>query len=253
VRGPHVEGLLLPAHRRVLHLHAGTAARSWCACGAVRVRRSAWPARTVRRAHVFARVCFAQLVLLSVLPAAVRNPLKHVISKLDLPYAGQIGAAIGIALLAALVDSYLKAQKHTHPVTDGWKDKMEHSNKRLRAERNIYISAGCMFAFVVMCQLWALIKRVTDLEYASQQKDTNHNLLKKQIESNEKFKKEMAKDDKSLDAKSAEELRSQVKMLKDQNEMLQEQLEDKLAATAVNDSSSSSAGLRSRPAAKKAE
>jgi hypothetical protein len=45
------------------------------------------------------RAC-AQLVLLSVLPAAVRNPLKHVISKFDLPYAGQIGAAIGIALLA---------------------------------------------------------------------------------------------------------------------------------------------------------
>ena len=61
--------------------------------------RSACPARTVRRAHVFG-VCFAQLVLLSFLPAAVRNPLKHVISKLDLPYAGQIGAAIGIALLA---------------------------------------------------------------------------------------------------------------------------------------------------------
>jgi len=38
-----------------------------------------------------------------------------------------------------------------------------------------------------------------------------------------------------------------VKMLKEQNEMLQEQLEAKLAATAVNDSSSSSAGLRSRP------
>jgi hypothetical protein len=57
------------------------------------------------------------------------------------------------------VDSYLKAQKHTHPVTDGWKDKMEHSNKRLRAERNIYISAGCMFSFVVMCQMWSLIKR----------------------------------------------------------------------------------------------
>ena len=60
---------------------------------------------------------------------------------------------------SALVDSYLKAQKHTHPETDGWKDKMDHSNKRLRAERNIYISAGCMFAFVVMCQLWALVKR----------------------------------------------------------------------------------------------
>jgi len=32
---------------------------------------------------------------------------------------------------------------------------------------------------------------VTDLEHASQQKDTNHNLLKKQIEANEKFKKEV--------------------------------------------------------------
>ena len=39
-----------------------------------------------------------------------------------------------------------------------------------------------------------------------------------------------------------------VKMLKEQNEMLQEQLEAKLATTAINaSSSSSSSGLRSRP------
>ena len=35
-----------------------------------------------------------------------------------------------------------------------WKDKMEHTHKRLRAERNIYISAGCLFGFFVLCQLW---------------------------------------------------------------------------------------------------
>ena len=93
-----MEDLLLPAHRRVLHLHAGTAARSCCACGAVCVH-----AVHVLRAPCAALTCLvfvSQLVLRSVLPAAVRNPLKHVISKLDLPYAGQIGAAIGIALLA---------------------------------------------------------------------------------------------------------------------------------------------------------
>lgn len=43
-----------------------------------------------------------------------------------------------------------------------------------------------------------------------QKKETNHSLLKKQIEANEKFKKELDKSDKSLDAASADELRNQV-------------------------------------------
>ena len=33
----------------------------------------------------------------------------------------QVITAVGVALMAALVDSILKAQKHTHPDTDGWK------------------------------------------------------------------------------------------------------------------------------------
>lgn len=199
------------------------------------------------------------LVIMSYLPSAIRNPLNHIISKLSVPMSGQIIVGIGVILLAAFVDSYLKAQRHTHPETDGWKDKMEHSNKRLRAERNIYISAGCMFAFIVMCQLWALIKRVTDLEDSIQKKETNHEFLKKQIERNQAFQKEMAKDDQSLDTASADDLRKQVKMLKEQNKLMEEQLEAKLtsaasaAAAEVSASDVDTSGLRSRPAAKKKE
>ena len=41
-----------------------------------------------------------QLVVMSFLPSFVRNPLKHVVSKVDLPYASQIVVAIVVALLA---------------------------------------------------------------------------------------------------------------------------------------------------------
>merc|ERR1712216_398779 len=77
------------------------------------------------------------LMLIAYMPRVIRNPLKHVISKLDVPFSGQVLTAFGIALLAALVDSCLKAKKHTHPDTDGWKDKMEHTAKR-RGQSAIY-------------------------------------------------------------------------------------------------------------------
>jgi len=126
---------------------------------------------------------------------------------------------------------------------------MEHSNKRLRAERNIYISAGCMFAFVVLCQIWSLIARVTDLEAEALKKETNHNLLKKQIESNKKFQEELSKD---IDTASADDLRKQLRRLTEQNASLQARLEEfeSAAASAENDSAAAS-GLRSRPAAGK--
>jgi len=79
----------------MLHLPAGTA------------RRASRPARRSRcccapLTAVF-RVCaLRQLMLISVLPSAVRNPLKHIISKLDVPYAGQAIMAVGVALLAGM-------------------------------------------------------------------------------------------------------------------------------------------------------
>ena len=42
-------------------------------------------------------------------------------TKHDPVLPAQVITAVGVALMAALVDSILKAQKHTHPETDGWK------------------------------------------------------------------------------------------------------------------------------------
>ena len=129
-------------------------------------------------------------------------------------------------MLAALVDSCLKAKKHTHPETDGWKDKMEHTAKRLRAERNIYISGGTMFAFVVLCQLWVMIKRVSDLEADLTKMDNNHNLLKKQIAGNQQFQQALTDQDDggAMTGEEAADLRAKVQMLQEENERLSEQL-----------------------------
>ena len=50
------------------------------------------------------------LMLIAFLPSIIRNPLKHIISKLELPMSRELLVACGVVLLAALVDSYLKAK-----------------------------------------------------------------------------------------------------------------------------------------------
>ncbi|EKX43782.1 hypothetical protein GUITHDRAFT_163753 [Guillardia theta CCMP2712] len=164
-------------------------------------------------------VC-AVLMALSFAPSFIKRPMKSAIQSVQVPFSREIIVGFGVILVAAFADSYLKATKHRHPHTDGWKDKMEHQNKRLRAERNIYISFGCMFIFLVVCQLWSLIKRVTELEEKVARDEKLHEVYKKQVEGNEKFRKKLEGDKDADEQDTASELQR----LKEENERLKEKL-----------------------------
>ena len=83
-----------------------------------------------------------------------------------------------------------------------------------------------MFAFVVLCQLWVMIKRVSDLEADLTKMDNNHNLLKKQIAGNQQFQQALTDQDDggAMTGEEAADLRAKVQMLQEENERLSEQL-----------------------------
>eukprot|EP00286_Rhodomonas_abbreviata_P021961 CAMPEP_0181309720 /NCGR_PEP_ID=MMETSP1101-20121128/12169_1 /TAXON_ID=46948 /ORGANISM="Rhodomonas abbreviata, Strain Caron Lab Isolate" /LENGTH=90 /DNA_ID=CAMNT_0023416233 /DNA_START=256 /DNA_END=524 /DNA_ORIENTATION=- len=68
------------------------------------------------------------------------------------------------------------------------KDKMFHDNKRLRAERNSYICFGCLFLFLVLVQLWVLLKKFILLQKEGELKDSKIvrlQALEKQVKNNQ--------------------------------------------------------------------
>jgi hypothetical protein len=87
--------------------------------------------------------------------------------KLNSPLLGQAATFCVVVLAACFAESVRNASKHRHHHddghADGLKDKLFHDNKRLRAERNAYLSFGSLFLALVLSQLWVLLKRVIDL------------------------------------------------------------------------------------------
>jgi hypothetical protein len=87
--------------------------------------------------------------------------------QLNSPLLGQGATFCVIVLAACFLESMRMAGKHRHHHddghADGLKDKLFHDNKRLRAERNAYLSFGSLFLALVLSQLWVLLKRVIDL------------------------------------------------------------------------------------------
>ena len=68
------------------------------------------------------------------------------------PFLGHLTVIVVVALTACFVESIRTAAKHKHDAhhdNDGLKDKLFHDNKRLRSERNTYISFGCLFLVLV--------------------------------------------------------------------------------------------------------
>jgi hypothetical protein len=73
-----------------------------------------------------------------------------------------------LALSLSFAESLRVANRHYQPHVDEHhridkEMKLEHQNKRLRAERNAYLSFGALFMALVISQLWSLLNRVIDL------------------------------------------------------------------------------------------
>jgi len=106
------------------------------------------------------------LMLFSFLPGFIRRPVRGLITGLSIPFMRQILISVGVGLAALLAESIRTASEHSfkkHDFDGTVKDKMHHDLKRLRAERNSYIAFGCLFSFLVICQIWALMKKMIDL------------------------------------------------------------------------------------------
>ncbi|KAJ1476885.1 hypothetical protein T484DRAFT_1823302 [Baffinella frigidus] len=91
-------------------------------------------------------------------------------------------------LAAQFAHSLHEGNKHRHVETEKLSDKFFHDAKRLRAERNTYITFGAMFMFLVLCQLWVIIKRTLQLEEQIEKKDLVFAAFKKQVENREEHR-----------------------------------------------------------------
>jgi hypothetical protein len=95
------------------------------------------------------------------------RPIKNLMKRLNSTLLGQMTTFCVIILALCFVQSIRDAGKHRHHHddghADGLKDKLFHDNKRLRAERNSYLSFGSLFLALVLSQLWVLLNRVIDL------------------------------------------------------------------------------------------
>mmetsp|Transcript_18015 Transcript_18015/g.27905 ORF Transcript_18015/g.27905 Transcript_18015/m.27905 type:complete len:219 (-) Transcript_18015:1663-2319(-) len=174
------------------------------------------------------------LMLFSFLPGFIRRPVRGLITGLSIPFMRQILISVGVGLAALLAESIRTASEHSfkkHDFDGTVKDKMHHDLKRLRAERNSYIAFGCLFSFLVICQIWALMKKMIDLEDQMERKEKVYGALKKQIENRDDQSGlvEVAKALKELeatpssrvpDSKVVDKLKSEIEELKLENQKL---------------------------------
>ena len=92
--------------------------------------------------------------------------------QLNSPFLGQLTMFFILILTLCFAESLRNSMKHGHhnhnPHDDARilaENRLSRENKRLRAERNSYLSFGALFMALIISQLWTLLKRVIALVF----------------------------------------------------------------------------------------
>ena len=95
------------------------------------------------------------------------RPIKNAMKNLNSPFLGRAAAVYVFFLALCFAGSIHMASQHRkhHDDASGYEGqgKLLNDSKRLRAERNSFLSFGSLFLALVLSQLWVLLKRVIDL------------------------------------------------------------------------------------------
>jgi len=121
------------------------------------------------------------LMSLGYMPQFILKPIRSFVTGVHIPKAQEIGTAVIVGLIALLVESVRKGSKHAHHHTDDFKEKLMTDIKRFRAERNSYIAFGCLFLFLLIWQIWVLLKKLINSEDEKERQDKVHGALLKQM------------------------------------------------------------------------